>query len=248
MLGQHSAQNPPTAPHMVQSKARSLPSPARQSWFRPSPAPFWPHFLLFPPTSAPATEVSPLLLRCQQWASTSGFCTCLSFLSKFRPSQRSLALASPINPTPDSFYSPPCLILTLYHCLTYESFTYCIFALFYLFIFCLFQASKRFLSLFFITESSLPQIVPGIQLCNKWVNPQALGVGLWWEHKEGRWNCTAQVVEPWFVGKEDMGGNPGDKLLEMRACLMVPMISSASATWLGPSSCSEIFFQWAYFL
>lgn len=103
----------------------------------------------------------------------------LPFLPKFRPSQRSLTLASPINPTPDSFYSPPCLILTLYHCLTYESFTYCIFALFYLFIFCLFQVSKRFLSLFFITESSLPHIVPGIQLCNKWVNPQALGVGLW---------------------------------------------------------------------
>lgn len=109
----------PMTSHMVQSKARSLPSPARQSWLRPSPAPFWPHFLLFPPTSAPAPEVSPLLLRCQQWASTSCFCTCLSSLSKFRPSQRSLALASPINPTPDSFHSLPCLIFTLYHCLTY---------------------------------------------------------------------------------------------------------------------------------
>lgn len=51
------------------------------------------------------------------------------------------------------------------------------------------------------------------------------------------------MVEPWFVGKEDMGGKPGDKLLEMRACFMAPMISSASATWLGPSSGSEIFFQ-----
>lgn len=68
-------------------------------------------------------------------------------------------------------------------------------------------------------------------------------MGLWREHKEGRWNCTAVVVEPWFVGREDMGGNLGDKFLEMRACLMAPMISSASATQLGPSSGSEIFFQ-----
>lgn len=178
MLGHPSAQNPTMTSHMVQSKARALLGPARHTRSLPSlpNSDLISCFSLLHRLLPSATAASPLFLRLQEWASTSGFCTCLFSLAQFRPSQRAPALAGPLNPTPDSFYSPPCFIfsLSLPNLLKFYKLCLCFILSYWL------SFSRRqeiFVSFLHYWVLPLPQTVPGTQLFNRWVNTPGSGSG-----------------------------------------------------------------------